>query len=70
MKEEKFNRIMNEVDWVQYNVDKIIFASNILDGVRIYKFEKEDKDKFIDAIKILDGIIHKYKKDDVNDINL
>ena len=61
---------MNEVDWVQYNVDKIIFASNILDGVRIYKFEKEDKDKFIDAIKILDGIIHKYKKDDVNDINL
>lgn len=64
MDSTKFNQIMNKVDWIQYNVNKIIFASNILGAVRLYKFDKEDKDKFIDAVKILDGLISKYRKDE------
>ena len=46
--------------WLHINVKQIQNACEILGKVKLYQFEKEDKDAFIDAVKILDDLVKKY----------
>ncbi len=46
--------------WVKYNCDRIKEAETILGPVRMYQFDQEDKDKFLEAMKTFKDIVAKY----------
>lgn len=48
--------------WLRFNIDKLIKANEILGSVRLYQFETEDKDKFIESMSCLMNLIDKYRE--------
>jgi len=48
--------------WQKVNVRKINKALDMMGGVRLYHFEKPDKDAFLDATIVLQKLIDKYKE--------
>jgi hypothetical protein len=50
--------------WLNLNVKKLKNAVKELGHIRLYQFEKDDKDAFIDAVKILDGLVEKYDEEE------
>ena len=60
----KMSREEEQAAWLRLNVSKLKKATEELGHVRLYQFEKEDKDAFIEAVKTLEALVEKYEENE------